>query len=172
VDFKDALRKHVYDLIGYTPLDYERFKRCVVGLDSIPGGVALSNWALKLAPRLPTGRTVLQRLGTEVFRRRDPGYWVRNALVTIKDLNASGHDVVIADCRFPNELSAVINYAAETRITLCPVFCDYRSTRYDAENPHESEKMSQKLLALATAAGLKDGDKIPMEILLKLIHEA
>ena len=50
------------------------------------------------------GRTLLQHVGTDVVRSKDPDYWVDFA---IKFFNLFEHDwnyVLIPDCRFPNEI--------------------------------------------------------------------
>ena len=52
------------------------------------------------------GRTLLQQVGTEIFRAKDPGYWVNEVTRMVETLYPTqGWDfVVLADCRFPNEV--------------------------------------------------------------------
>jgi len=52
-------------------------------------------------------RWVLQHFGTEVFRSFDPDFWVKVGTREIADRLDQGYDVVVADCRFPNEMEAV-----------------------------------------------------------------
>jgi hypothetical protein len=57
-----------------------------------------------------TNRKILQYLGTEGFRRIDPGVWVRFAMNKAKqflDENIDDHYVVISDCRFKSEATAI-----------------------------------------------------------------
>ena len=52
------------------------------------------------------GRSLLQRVGTEIVRAVDPNYWVRFVrfmVTTLKDAGAWDY-VLIPDCRFPNEV--------------------------------------------------------------------
>jgi hypothetical protein len=51
-----------------------------------------------------TGRTLLQKVGTDVFRKNDPDFWVR-FMVEVLGFAAENWDrVIIPDCRFPNEI--------------------------------------------------------------------
>lgn len=53
----------------------------------------------------PEVRALLQRMGTEVGRDLfDANFWVNLAL---KDIKENGGNVVITDCRFPNEAEAI-----------------------------------------------------------------
>lgn len=53
------------------------------------------------------GRTLLQKLGTDIFRKTDPDFWVNavaNPLITLNEVNALPYDYIfIPDVRFPNE---------------------------------------------------------------------
>ena len=53
-------------------------------------------------------RYVLQVVGTELFRKNlDQDFWVKVGAVRIKDLLSQGHNVVVTDCRFPNEMDMI-----------------------------------------------------------------
>ena len=53
------------------------------------------------------GRTLLQHVGTDVVRKKDPDYWVR-FMKSIFDMFPDDWDyVVIPDCRFPNEIDSL-----------------------------------------------------------------
>jgi hypothetical protein len=67
-----------------------------------------------------------------------------------------GQDVVCADCRFCNEMLAIERVARSCGQPYQFIFCDYRSPRYDALDPHPSEAMAQEFLQ----RGFKDGDII------------
>ena len=50
------------------------------------------------------GRSLLQYVGTDVFRKQDPNFWV-NFVITMLQLSQDLWDhVIIPDCRFPNEI--------------------------------------------------------------------
>lgn len=56
-----------------------------------------------------TGRVLMQRTGSDYGRDLlHPQVWVRGVYARLKHHAAQGHDVVIDDLRFPNELSMVL----------------------------------------------------------------
>jgi len=62
-----------------------------------------------------TNRTILQYLGTEGFRKIDPNVWVRYALKQARQhLSVTENKfVVITDCRFKSEASAILAVGGE-----------------------------------------------------------
>lgn len=54
-----------------------------------------------------TGRSILQRVGTDVIRTQDPDYWVRWVVEFIKLFPNEWDYVLIPDCRFPNEVEVM-----------------------------------------------------------------
>lgn len=53
------------------------------------------------------GRSLLQEVGTDVIRAKEPDFWV-NWVVKIIDLFPDRWDyVIIPDCRFPNEINVL-----------------------------------------------------------------
>jgi hypothetical protein len=158
IDFKDSLVELASDIAGYDiKEDYEWFKTNIVGVKR-PGNQFAEGFihadlrALATEnPDLMTGRRLLQRLGTEGMRKRDPEYWV-NRFVD-KVIKVGAVNIVNADCRFMNEVERL------SRVKAKFIFCDYHSSRYDATSKHESERLAQSLLQL----GLKDGQEITAE---------
>ena len=60
-------------------------------------------------------REILQKVGTDLFRIHFmDDFWVRIGVEKIKNEVASGHNVVISDTRFPNELKAIENLGGKT----------------------------------------------------------
>lgn len=51
------------------------------------------------------GRAMLQYVGTEVFRERDPDIWVRFTADVVEAFPGEWDFVLIPDCRFPNEFT-------------------------------------------------------------------
>lgn len=51
------------------------------------------------------GRAMLQYVGTEVFRERDPDIWVRFIADVVEAFPGTWDFVLIPDCRFPNEFT-------------------------------------------------------------------
>ncbi len=51
------------------------------------------------------GRTLLQRVGTDTIRAKDPDYWVDFVCNLLKLFPDEWDYVIIPDCRFPNEIN-------------------------------------------------------------------
>lgn len=53
-------------------------------------------------------REILQVVGTELFRDNfDPDFWVKLGSRQIEHHLRNGHNVVVSDCRFPNEIKCI-----------------------------------------------------------------
>lgn len=161
VNFKDALLAMASDLVGYdVQKNYDWFKEAIVGMEPPRHPLDLAYLredvkdALRKHPNVMTGRRLLQRLGTDCMRKRDPDYWAHQYSVKAKGWLDGGWDIVTADCRFANEVGAIKKLDPEARF----IFCNYRSPRYDARSQHESERMAQKLLAIGLQNGQRIGD--------------
>ena len=50
------------------------------------------------------GRTLLQKVGTDIVRSKNPDYWVDFVIGFLKLFEAEWDYVLIPDCRFPNEV--------------------------------------------------------------------
>lgn len=62
------------------------------------------------------GRGLMQYIGTDVVRKKNPDYWV-NFIISILDLFGDSWDyVLIPDCRFRNEYEALIKHGFDTKI--------------------------------------------------------
>lgn len=53
------------------------------------------------------GRTLLQRVGTDVVRTQDPNYWVDSVIKVLSFFPGEWDYVIIPDCRFPNEITVM-----------------------------------------------------------------
>lgn len=160
IDFKDELVDLVSDIVGWDVRpEYAWFKEAIVGWRKPANPLVEAFMRSEMSeivrkhPDTITGRKMLQRVGTEAMRKRDPNYWVkqfaRKVSATIGMAGVPG--IVVADCRFANEVQA-IRGIGDCRF----YFCDYRSERYDPSTDHESERLAQALLRL----DLKDGQEI------------
>lgn len=54
------------------------------------------------------GRRMLQYVGTEVIRRQNPTLWVDFVSMMLKYFHENWEYVIIPDCRFPNEITGMI----------------------------------------------------------------
>ena len=167
IDFKDALIDMCEDLVGFPVRSrYEEFKEYIVGFQHPHAALAgtvqrdsqmlFSKQCVKDYPQAMTGRRLLQRLGTDVMRKRDPDYWAAAWGQSVVTAIQAGKSVACGDCRFLNEMHIAEEIADQLEIPYAIIFCDYRSKRYDATAEHESEKLAQWILA----AGWKDQQEI------------
>jgi len=167
LDFKDSLLYMASDLVGYdVRTNYEYFKYNLVGL-TVPAAAdhramqrqpahQVTDKILTDYPSAMTGRLLLQRLGTEVMRKRNPDYWTSAWYDAARVHLLAGKSIAVADCRFYNEVEQIKRTASIFKTEAKFIFCDYRSSRYNATMKHESERMAQELLAL----GYKDGQEL------------
>lgn len=163
IDFKDELIAVSEDLLGFEITSkYDLFKETVVGVTKPGVDMSedvmrrVSNRFLAQFPNAMTGRSMLQRMGTEVMRKRDPDYWVKAWARKAVEALKGGRGVACADVRFRNEIEALWGLGKELGVKSKIIFCDFHSDRYNEKSPHESERLAQHLLA----EGLKDGDQV------------
>lgn len=122
----------------------------------------------------PDARQILQNYGN-LRREEDSRYWVDKWADKVSDLR--NENIVCPDVRFLNEVQVVLDFEQELDDMIDGVykhwydvdfvFCDYHSSRYQSDNPHESEKLAQRMLK----DGLEDGDKISHKYLRGLIKD-
>lgn len=65
------------------------------------------------------GRTILQKVGTDTIRAKDPDFWVRWIITVMKLFPDEWDYVIIPDCRFPNEIDsmmAAFQYVTHIRV--------------------------------------------------------
>lgn len=168
IDFKDELIRMVSDIVGFdVSKEYDWFKDAIVGIRD-PGNPLVQGmhraWMKELLnshPNIMTGRQLLQRVGTDAIRSRHPDYWVDCFKREVADATAQGKKVVNADCRFENEVLAVVSIDEDAKF----IFCNYRSPRYNPYATHQSEQMAQALLR----AGKMDGDEMTANEVLAAI---
>lgn len=56
------------------------------------------------------GRTILQYVGTDVIRQKNPDMWVDFIIKILTYFNNTWDYVLIPDCRFPNEVDKIKKY--------------------------------------------------------------
>lgn len=86
------------------------------------------------------GRTLLQYVGTDVIRKKNPDMWV-DFIVRMLDYFPDEWDfVIIPDCRFPNEITGVANAGHD-------VTC-LRIIRSESDEMTEEQKLHPSEMAL------------------------
>ena len=99
------------------------------------------------------GRTMLQKIGTDIVRKYDPEYWVK---FVHSALNISWHFnkydfLIIADCRFPNEIDWWLDNGF--KVDLLKIVRPETNDLTEEQKSHSSEtaldnysRMSQKII--------------------------
>ena len=84
------------------------------------------------------GRTILQYVGTNIVRDRNPDFWVKMADEIITNVLFDKDFIIIPDCRFPNEMDYWQDTDYET-ISLRMIRTNYESELTKAQQWHISE---------------------------------
>ena len=145
VSFADGVREDVWKILGWKPKtseEYENFKQ------SLYCPVNFSNHRTSAEfPTEITGRTILQNYAELQKVLHSPNYWIYRTLDALENLHKHRTEdmtVGITDCRFSNEISALIQFANDLDCDLEFVHCDYESNKYDKTSNHKSEMLAQK----------------------------
>ena len=85
------------------------------------------------------GRQMLQYVGTDVIRKQNPTLWVDFVAMMLKYFHENWDYVIIPDCRFPNEVTTMIENGFDT-VHLRVVRDNFESplTREQQEHPSET----------------------------------
>lgn len=86
------------------------------------------------------GRSILQEVGTDIFRNYDLDYWVKFIIGIIDVLGHKWDYVIIPDCRFPNEIELWMDYPnLSVRVER-----DFKSSLDEEQKAHLSETALDK----------------------------
>lgn len=142
IDFKDTLIEKTTAFVGYDiTKNYNAFKENVVGYTDLQISKEIKN----KFPLVLTGRELLQKLGTEVFRNTmGKDFWVNELAKKVNIALAKGKSIYCCDCRFGNELAYFLELLKQG-VKVRFVHCDYKSDRYMDKSDHASEIMAQEL---------------------------
>lgn len=83
-----------------------------------------------------TGRTLLQKVGTDVVRAQNPDYWVNHVGEFLSLFKDQWDYVIIPDARFKNEVFGLVKYGF--------IVWHWRVTRPDFDNGLTDEQKSHK----------------------------
>lgn len=84
------------------------------------------------------GRQMLQYVGTDVIREQNPTLWVDFVAMILKYFHENWDYVIIPDCRFPNEVTTMIENGFDT-IHLRIVRDNFESPLTTEQQKHPSE---------------------------------
>lgn len=84
------------------------------------------------------GRQMLQYVGTDVIRKQNPTLWVDFVAMMLKYFHENWEYVIIPDCRFPNEITAMIENGFDT-IHLRVIRDNFESPLTAEQQEHPSE---------------------------------
>lgn len=135
--FADALREIAFNIIGIS------FEEGMEKYDELKQTNLINSL---------TFRNILENLGSAV-RKYDKDFWAKTVL---KVIDSCVDNICISDLRYTNEYWVLKDYADKHNIDFKLVFCDYKSNRYQEENPHESAQFAAYLKGL----GYKDQEYV------------
>ena len=84
------------------------------------------------------GRQMLQYVGTDVIRKQNPTLWVDFISMLLKYFHENWEYVIIPDCRFPNEVTTMVENGFDT-VHLRVVRKNFKSPLTEEQQQHPSE---------------------------------
>lgn len=84
------------------------------------------------------GRKMLQYVGTDVIRKQNPSLWVDFVAMILKYFHDNWDYVIIPDCRFPNEITTMIDNGFDT-VHIRVVRYGFTSSLTEDQKNHQSE---------------------------------
>ncbi len=91
------------------------------------------------------GRTLLQYVGTDVVRNRNPNYWV-DFMTFVLDLSKDKWDyVIIPDVRFPNEIDGLKDKGLDV-IHIRVIRPNFQNSLTNSQNSHISENAINNIM--------------------------
>ena len=88
----------------------------------------------------------------DIIKEENPNYFTEHLLKKLKvrllDPTCWDDIIGITDCRFPEEVKALLQFEKDNFIKVTFVHCDFPSHRYDPVGEHNSEKMAQQFAGL------------------------
>ena len=90
------------------------------------------------------GRTLLQQIGTDTIRSKDPDYWVRFVADMIGFFSDHWDYVIVPDTRFPNEVTYIKERFDAVHVKI--VREGYENGLTDAQKTHPSETALDNIL--------------------------
>ena len=84
------------------------------------------------------GRSLLQYVGTDVVRKKNPNFWVDFIVNIIKLFEQEWDFVIISDTRFPNEITRLKEFGLDTMHVIVER-ADFSSKLTDEQKNHPSE---------------------------------
>ena len=146
VSFADGVREDVWKILGWEPKTEEEYEAFKTTLFYPPGLRAAIGYSQDNILQV-TGREILQNYAELQKVLHSPNYWIYRTLDSLENLHKHRTEdmvVGITDCRFSNEISALIQFANDLNCDLEFVHCDYESSKYDRTSDHKSKMLAQK----------------------------
>ena len=84
------------------------------------------------------GRRMLQYVGTDVIRKQNPSLWVDFVAMMLKYFHENWDFVIIPDCRFPNEVTTLVDSGFST-VHVRVVRDNFKSPLTEEQQKHPSE---------------------------------
>jgi len=107
------------------------------GLPELTDREVLAIMLKTFAPMKEVYRFLLQYVGTDVIRQRDPDHWVKRLEEEARGLLDQGYSIIVSDVRFPNEADLVRRLGGQILKVVRPGSQD--------DDPHPSEVLVDEI---------------------------
>lgn len=154
VAFADALRNIAFASLGIPSLTGYKYYEDMKALPCISINIQDKNTLTSISEHKLTFRQYLEMLGTQGIRYYDENFWCKCLGSTILDTHYT--NICISDLRFKNEYDYLYTFCKDHNFSFTCIFCDYKSSRYQDINNHQSAKLANWLVE----QGYKDGQQI------------
>ena len=141
LSFADKLREDIWRLLNWEPdneEEYNKFKEATFSSNDLKFFYS-------------TGRIIMCRYA-DLVKEENPNYFTDHLIKRLKEklLDSTCWDdtIGITDCRFPEEVKALLQFEKDNFIRVTFVHCNFKSERYCNNSDHNSEKMAQQFAGL------------------------
>lgn len=150
---KDTVADYLVAKHGFTKLSFaEDLKVMLDTLNPAVGGSGIRVMDVRreagadgervLKEHFPEYRRLLQVLGTECIRARDEDFWVKQLARKVRQLSPEAN-IVITDCRFPNEVGSLEQFSFDRTVAFWEVIRP--SQPHPPGNAHVSETWAGRM---------------------------
>ena len=163
----DPLRQTLWNILGYTPYDYQEFKTC--DIKATHKTTLCKIFGLTETFKITTVRKLLQNVGSEFKRQFGQTFWANKWKEAVLK---SDKDVVCTDVRFNYEVEKALSLTRK-KCKVKFIWCCYEGADFDEilKDKHESERFNQFIYFNREKYGLQDGSTISHKTMRQILKD-